>query len=311
MWPVRTAFIEALCEAAAADSRIFLVCGDLGYSVLERFATRFPDRYLNAGVAEQNMIGVAAGLALTGHVVFVYSIVNFPVMRCLEQVRNDVAYHALNVKIVTVGGGMVYGSHGYTHHGAEDLAVMRVMPNMTVVAPGDPLESAWATRQAASLPGPVYLRLARGGEPRFHDSEGSNWRVGEPIAVRAGTDVTLASTGGMLSTTLAAADILAKSGCSAAVFSVPFLAPLHAETLFASAQLTGRLLTIEDHGVGGLGTQIAESLATQRQRFAFRPLRFGSTPLTVSGTNEQLLARHGLAPADIADAALSLRPHGG
>ncbi len=306
---MRTAFIEALCEVAAADSRIFLVCGDLGYSVLERFATRFPDRFLNAGVAEQNMTGVAAGLALTGHTVFVYSIVNFPVMRCLEQVRNDVAYHGLNVKIVTVGGGMVYGGHGYTHHGAEDLAVMRVLPNMKVVAPGDPVEAAWATRRAASLPGPVYLRLARGGEPRVHSAEAAHWSVGEPIEIRTGNDVTLASTGGMLSATLAAADILAGLGHSAAVFSVPFLAPLNAQPLFASAELTGRLLTIEDHGSGGFGSLLAELLATQRQRFAFRPLGLGSTPLTVSGTNDQLLARHGLAPADIAAAALSLQPY--
>src|SRR5262245_13222600 len=123
---MRTAFIESLCEAAERDDRIWLVCGDLGFSVLERFAERFPNRFVNAGVAEQNMTGLAAGLALSGKVVFIYSIVNFPVMRCLEQVRNDICYHRLNVKIVTVGGGLVYGGHGYTHHGAEDLAVMRV-----------------------------------------------------------------------------------------------------------------------------------------------------------------------------------------
>lgn len=306
---MRTAFIEALCEAAASDSRIFLVCGDLGYSVLERFATRFPDRYLNAGVAEQNMTGIAAGLALTGHIVFVYSIVNFPVMRCLEQVRNDVAYHGLNVKIVTVGGGMVYGGHGYTHHGAEDLAVMRVLPNMTVVAPGDPGEAAWATRQIASLPGPAYLRLARGGEPRVNLSDCGGWSVGRPILIRAGSDVTLASTGGMLAMTLAAADLLAKNGCSAAVFSVPFLSPLDAEPLLASARTTGKLVSVEDHGLGGLGSILSELLATRRNSIAFHPMRLGSEPLTVAGTNDQLLARHGLTAALIAEAATNLRPY--
>ena len=117
------------------------MCGDIGYSVLEAFSDRFPNRYLNAGVAEQNMTGIAAGLALSGKTVFTYSIANFPVMRCLEQIRNDICYHDLNVKIVSVGGGLAYGSHGYTHHGVEDLAVMSVMPNMVVAAPGDTLEA--------------------------------------------------------------------------------------------------------------------------------------------------------------------------
>ncbi len=125
---MRTAFIEELIALAERDDRIWLVCGDLGYSVLDAFSNRFPDRYLNAGVAEQNMTGIAAGLALTGKVVFTYSIANFPIMRCLEQIRNDVCYHKLNVKIVAVGGGLAYGSHGYTHHGVEDLAIMSALP---------------------------------------------------------------------------------------------------------------------------------------------------------------------------------------
>ena len=132
---MRNTFIDTLCELAAEDARVWLMCGDLGYSVLERFADRFPNRYINAGVAEQNLTGVAAGLALSGKIVFTYSIANFPIMRCLEQVRNDVCYHNLNVKIVAIGCGFAYGAAGYSHHGAEDLAVMRTLPNMTVVAP--------------------------------------------------------------------------------------------------------------------------------------------------------------------------------
>src|SRR6266545_8410033 len=130
---MRGAFIETLNALAAGNPRIWLVCGDLGYSVLESFARAFPDRYVNAGVAEQNMTGLAAGLALAGNIALTYSIANFPVMRCLEQIRNDVCYHRLNVKIVAVGGGLAYGPAGYTHHGVEDLAIMRVMPNMTVL----------------------------------------------------------------------------------------------------------------------------------------------------------------------------------
>lgn len=307
---MRTAFIESLCEVAEANPRVFLVCGDLGYSVLERFATRFPDRFLNSGVAEQNMMGVAAGLALTGHVVFVYSIVNFPVMRCLEQVRNDVAYHRLNVKIVTVGGGMVYGGHGYTHHGAEDLGVMRLMPNMTIFAPGDPHETTWATRQAAQHAGPVYLRLSRGGEPRIHSAIGSEWQVGQPIAVRAGTDVTLASTGGTLPIVMKAADLLGQHGLTTQVFSVPCLQPLDCTPLFASAQVTKRLISVEDHGVGGLGTLIAEHRSESNAIFSFRALHLDSKPLSVAGSNEQLLARHGLSADSIAATVLSMRSDG-
>jgi transketolase len=290
---------------AESDERVWLVTGDLGYRVLDGFAARFATRFVNAGVAEQNLVGLAAGLALAGRQVWVYSIVNFPVMRALEQVRNDVAYHNLNVKIVTVGGGLVYGAHGYSHHGAEDLGVMRLLPNMTVMAPGDPVEAAWATSAAAKTPGPVYLRLARGGESNIHSGEGASWSLGLPISVRTGADVTLATTGGMLPVAMAVAELLAKRKRIAAVFSVPVLRPLDLETLFASARATQRLITIEDHGRGGLGTIVAERLAARPEPFQFRALHFRDQPVTVAGTNDELLARHGLSPATIAYVAFN------
>ena len=168
---MRTAFIRALEEVAAEDDHVMLVVGDLGFGVVEAFAERFPDRYVNAGVAEQNMTGIAAGMALSGRVVFTYSIANFPTLRCLEQVRNDVCYHNADVKIVAVGGGFVYGSLGMSHHATEDLAIMRALPNMTVIAPGDPVEAAAATRAVVNRPGPCYLRLGRAGEPIVHGSD--------------------------------------------------------------------------------------------------------------------------------------------
>src|SRR3972149_11388361 len=168
---MRTAFIQSVSEWAAQDERIWLLVGDLGYSVVESFAERFPHRFVNMGIAEQNMIGVAAGLALSGKVVFVYSIANFPVMRCLEQIRNDVCYHNLSVTVVAVGGGVAYGTAGYTHYAVEDLAVMRAMPNMRVLTPGDPVEVRWATRSIPAHPGPCYLRLGKGGEAVVHKSE--------------------------------------------------------------------------------------------------------------------------------------------
>src|SRR5437667_6415345 len=146
-----TAFIETLCAEAESDPRIWFVTGDIGYTVVERFADRFPNRFLNVGVAEQNMAGIAAGLALSGAIVVTYSIANFPTLRCLEQLRNDVCAHNLNVKVVAVGGGLVYAAAGYSHQAVEDFAFLGTLPNMTVIAPGDPVETRLAVRAILSL----------------------------------------------------------------------------------------------------------------------------------------------------------------
>src|SRR5437870_10062036 len=153
---MRAAFFKTLLDLAERDERINLVVGDLGFGVIEPFARRFPDRFLNAGVAEQNMTGIAAGMALSGKISFTYSIANFPTLRCLEQIRNDVCYHDANVKIVSVGGGFAYGAMSVTHHAMEDLGVMRCLPNLTVIAPGDPVETRAATRAVVAHKGPVY-----------------------------------------------------------------------------------------------------------------------------------------------------------
>ena len=258
---MRTAFIETLCDLAARDERMFLLTGDLGYSVLEPFARRYPKRYLNTGIAEQNMTGVAAGLAMCGKVVFTYSIANFPLLRCLEQVRNDVCYHRANVKIVAVGGGCTYGTSGYTHHGVEDLAVARSLPGMTVVAPADPIETRLAMRALAWMSGPCYLRLGKAGEPVVHRGE-PEFEIGRAIWVRTGQDVTLISTGAMLKETLSAADQLARQGIEAGVLSMHTLKPLDGQALRHAAQQTGAIVTVEEHSaVGGLGSAVADFLA--------------------------------------------------
>src|SRR5438445_7860670 len=168
---MRTAFIQTLNELADRDPRVCLVVGDLGFSVIEEFAERFPDQFLNAGVAEQNMIGLAAGMSMTGKIVLTYSIGNFGTLRCLEQIRNDVCYHRANVKVVAVGGGLAYGNLGVTHHASEDVAIMRALPNMTVVSPGDPIEARLATKAVVALDGPAYLRLGKAGEPVVHEKD--------------------------------------------------------------------------------------------------------------------------------------------
>jgi transketolase len=271
---MRTAFIDTLTELAAADPRIWLITGDLGFSVLERFAERFPERFLNVGVAEQNMTGVASGLAHSGKLVFTYSIANFPTLRCLEQIRNDVCYHAANVKVVAVGGGYAYGPQGYTHHGLEDLAVMRALPGMTVIAPGDPVETRLATRAIVAHPGPCYLRLGKANEPVVHRSE-PEFAIGQALPVRPGRDVTLITTGGVLKVAVDVAERLAPEGIDVAVLSMPTVKPLDEAAVLRAAWATGAILTVEEHGiVGGLGSSVAEVLAEAGSPARFR--RYGA-----------------------------------
>jgi transketolase len=271
---MRTAFIDTLCEIAARDQRVWLLTADLGYSVLERFAARFPDRYVNVGVAEQNMIGIAAGLARCGMMPWVYSIANFPTFRCLEQIRNDVCYHKGNVKIVAVGGGFAYGPNGYTHHGVEDLAILRALPNMTVVAPADPVETRLATRAIADRGSPCYLRLGKARESVVHEWA-PEFELGKATLVRPGIDITFLSTGGMLEETVAVARRLEASGVEARVLSMHTLKPLDADAVRRAADETGVLITVEEHSItGGLGSAVAEVLAEHGAAVKFR--RFGA-----------------------------------
>lgn len=302
---MRKAFIEALVRHAEADEKVWLVTGDLGFSVLEVFRDKFPDRYLNAGVAEQNMMGVAAGLALDGKTVFVYSIANFPLLRPYEQLRNDVCYHQLNVKVVAVGGGLAYGSAGYSHHGVEDLAVARVLPNLRVFAPGDPVETKLCVAELVRTPGPAYLRLGKGGEPAVHQSE-PVLTVGQPLRLRAGTSVTICSTGAVLGLCVAAADELARQGVSAEVLSVPTLVPLDAEAVLTSVRATGRLLCVEEHGEGGLTSVLAEVLAGAGLGARFGSLRLPKQPIKVAGTQDALRASVGLTSAGVVELARRL-----
>ena len=253
---MRTTFVETLCRMAEQDDRIWLLCADLGYSVLEVFSQKFPDRFINVGIAEQNMMGIAAGLAMTGRTVFTYSIVNFATFRCLEQIRTDVCYHDLPVKVVSVGGGFSYGPQGYTHHGLEDVAVMRVLPRMTVLAPADPWEARHATEQLARSAGPAYLRLGRANEPVLH-ADGEVWRDGEPFALRTGSDVLVITYGPGLIEVLKAVDDT--PGVSSEVWSMPRLKPVPVDRLVEAAKRFPVIVTVEEAQVeGGLGSIVAE-----------------------------------------------------
>lgn len=259
---MRTRFIETLTALAAEDPRITLVVGDLGYSVVEDFAARYPGRFFNAGVAEQNMTGMAAGLAMVGRVVFTYSIANFPTLRCLEQIRNDVCYHNLPVKVVTVGAGYAYGAHGYTHHGLEDIAAMRALPHMAVTCPADSTECEALTRWLAQDPGPGYLRMGRNREPVLHTAASADISPGRLPVLREGGEVVILATGSVLIEALGAADALARQGVQVGVASVPFIKPLPREALLSVIAPAHTVVTLEEHcGFGGLGSAVAEVLA--------------------------------------------------
>lgn len=298
---MRGAFVGALTELAARDERIWLLTGDLGFSVFESFRERFPDRFVNAGVAEQNMTGVAAGLALSGKVVFTYSIANFPTLRCLEHLRNDVCYHGLDVKVVAVGGGLIYGPLGYTHHAIEDLAIVRALPNMTVVAPGDPVEAGLATKALAARPGPAYLRLGRAAETVVHRAP-PPFEVGKPIVLRPGGEVALVSIGGMLAAVNDAATRLAADGIDARVVSVHTIRPLDADALAAAVARVPHVFFFAEHGEVGGPADLAAAWLHGRlpASVVVRGIGLGPETMKRVGRREHLLAAVGLDPAGIA-----------
>lgn len=255
---MRNAFIEELVILARANPNIALIVGDLGYSVIEPFADEFPDRFINAGVAEQNMTGLAAGMASEGYHVFTYSIANFPTFRCAEQIRNDVAYHNLPVTIVSVGGGVAYGSLGYSHHAVQDYALMRSFPNMLIAAPGDPMEVRACMRHLVENPGPSYLRLGKAGEPCFHE-EVPEVFPGRWLKIRQGkSKQCMLSTGATLQ--IAMQKTKEDNFSSSSVYSLPLWSMNSKDIQVSQLEEFEKVFTIEDHLIdGGFGTWMLEA----------------------------------------------------
>jgi transketolase len=244
---------------------------------------------------------------LEGKIVFTYSIANFPTLRCLEQVRNDVCYHDANVKVVSVGGGLAYGAMSVTHHAVEDLGVMRCLPNLMVVAPGDPVETRAATRAVVAHRGPVYLRLGKAGEPTVHTGS-IDFRLGRAIRLREGRDLALFSTGGMLQTAMKTAERLAAAGLQARVCSMHTLKPLDVAEIEAAVHETGALFTLEEHSIlGGLGSAVAEVLAeADWPRVPFKRFGMPSAFSPHIGGQEYLLKQHGLNDASLSAAVAAV-----
>lgn len=274
---MRNHFIKGLEALAAQDANTYLMTGDLGFGVLNGFAEKFPDRFINAGISEQNMTAVAAGLALDGNTVYTYSIGNFPTLRCLEQIRNDVCYHNANVKIVVVGGGLAYGQLGMSHHATEDLAIMRALPNMRVFSPADPAEALEVLQEVHRVQGPCYIRLGKGGEENLHPAQ-SNPSIYQAVAVSVGTDVNILATGSILKEALGSAQLLREKGLSVGVSSYPCVKPMDAASLRAAASASRLIVTLEEHNrVGGFGSAVAEVLSE---------IRDGHAPLLRIGMND-------------------------
>lgn len=304
---MRDQFIQRLMLLAEKDPSIMLVTGDLGFGVLTAFQEQFPAQYLNVGVAEQNMTGIATGLAMEGRIVFTYSIGNFPTLRCLEQVRNDAAYHEANVKIVAIGGGFSYGQLGMSHHATEDLSIMRALPNVTVTSPGCLWEASEATEAIAYRPGVCYLRLDK-------SDAGSTQRPGEPFVLgkarrlQDGNDLSLFVTGGILGLAMEAAQSLGSAGIRLRVTSFSSIKPLDIDEIRSACTETGGILTLEENVLsGGFGSAIAEVCMDEGlQPKAFMRMGLQDCYSSVVGSQAYLRDYYGLGISHVMQAVREL-----
>jgi transketolase len=300
---VRNAFADELTKLASEDERVVLLSGDIGNRLFDRFKELTPERFLNCGVAEQNMTGMAAGLAMCGLRPVTYTITPFVTTRCLEQIRVDVCYHELPVTIVGVGAGLSYASLGVTHHANEDIAFLRALPGMSVVCPGDAHEVRAALRAAVAHDGPVYIRIGKKNEPLVHEGVPGDFRIGRAITVREGSDVTLLATGTIVPTALEAGDLLATEGVSARVVSFHTVKPLDEELLADAFGSHKVVATVEEHSlIGGFGSAVAEWLADRPRTPGAQLLRMGVGDwyLHEAGGQDHARERYGLTAENIA-----------
>jgi len=303
---MRDSFVAQLLEMAEQDDRLILLTGDLGFGIFDEFTKRFPKQFLNVGVSEQNMIGVATGLALEGWTVFSYSIGNFGMLRCLEQIRNDAAYHDVNVTVVTSGGGFTYGGLGMSHHATEDISILRALPGVTVVVPCDAYESRHATRELASLSGVGYLRIEK-NTPLSTEMTGGEFNVGKARRIREGKDVSLICTGGITNEAMLAADQLEKVGYSVRVVSMHTVKPIDSDEVRDCLENTGGIVTIEENNiVGGLGGAVAEVIAEVGSNGFFKRMGMHDVYSSVVGSQEYLREYYKMDAPAIYKTALGL-----
>jgi transketolase len=299
---MRNAFAKVVCAIAEQDPAVVLLSGDIGNRLFDEFKARCPGRFLNCGVAEANMMSMAAGMASCGLRPVVYTITPFLTYRCMEQIRDDVCYHNQRVVIVGTGSGLSYASLGTTHHSCEEMGMLRLLPGLSVLAPADPFEVEMTLAAALKHDGPAYIRIGKKGEPTVH-SAASPWKIGDTVSMREGTDIALLSTGTLLQESLHTADVLTARGLSASVLSMPTVKPLNTAMLSDVFSRHRLVATVEEHSIlGGLGGSVAEWLCDQ-PRSAAGLLRIGTPDAFLHRNGEQEHAREvlGLTPAAMAD----------
>lgn len=302
---MRGSFIQTLVQLAEDDSRILLLTGDLGYNAIEPFSERFPDRFFNVGVAEQNMVGIATGLAEAGFIPFIYSIVTFATLRPYEFIRNGPILHRLPVRVVGVGGGFEYGHAGITHHGLEDLGVMRIQPGITVIAPADHCQARTALQNTWNLPGPVYYRLGKDDKPSIPGLEG-RFAQGGVQAVREGNDVLFIAVGSITGEVVAAADVLEARGIKCTILVVAIINPAPADRLAENISRFRIAFTVEAHYIaGGLGSMVSEIVA--ERGLNCRIIRCGvkTTPANISGSQAFLRHLYGISKESLVETVLA------
>jgi transketolase len=291
---MRTSFVNVLIEQAKLDDKIFLLAPDMGFSVFEPFIEKYPDRFLNTGIAEQNTIGVAAGLALSGFKPYVYSIAPFILMRCYEQVRVDAAYMQTNIKIVGSGGGVAYGPAGTTHHAIEDLAIAKVLPGMIVCAPADPIEARQIFEQSVCVDSPMYIRLAKNNESLIHGPE-DKITIGKAFSLKKGKNLEILTTGTIAHRVMEWLPELDIQGVSSGVTVFPTIKPLDIACLETLIESEKKLLIVEEHNVvGGFGEGVCSYLAKQNAKNKIRHLAIPDVYSHCVGSQEFILNKFGL-----------------
>lgn len=300
---MRQAFVDTITKLMKKDPHLITMTADMGFSVFENLQNKYPDRFINSGVTEQASVGMATGLSFSGFKVFLYAQAVFLSMRCYEQVRLDISYNNADVKLIGTAAGFSLNQLGVSHFALEDVALMRILPNMTVFTPGDPWEAIWAVKKAYELNTPAYIRITKNGSVKIHQKI-PNLKIGDCLKLTDGEKASLFVSGGLLETALRVSEILKKKNCPISVFSVPTVTPINKSQIINEIKRTGNIFTLEEHFVeGGLGTVISEIIASSKMTFNFRAFGIPKKYPPVTGSIEYLLEKVcGLSPEDISQA---------
>lgn len=292
---MRTAFLNTLTDLMRKDKDIITITADMGFSVFEDVQKEFPTRFINTGVAEQSSIGIATGLALSGFKVYFYAQAPFATMRCFEQIRLDVAFNKVSVKIVGVASGFHSNQLGVSHFALEDVALMRLLPNMTIFTPGDPVEATWATNEAYKIDGPTYIRLTKSGSPIVH-SQKTNFKVGKGVILKQGKDACILVSGNLLPLAIEIHEFLLKKNISITIVSMPTVKPIDDKLILQLAKNTKNIFTLEEHSIlGGLGSIVAEILASNGTSTMLNRLGAPDKFTNITGSHEYLLSKNELS----------------